>query len=101
MSDILLNDKEISNLILEQKAFPHDYDEKLFQTKYKKGHKEQELTLPRADGSHFKVILRQNQINQLDFSLILGYMPPKTTSLLRLRRYNGKSHEHTTQIKRF
>ena len=99
MADIILNDVEISNLIQERKEFPPNY-EILFQTKDKKGHKEQEITLPRSDGSQFKVILRQNRINLLDFSLILGYMPPKTTALIRLRRYNGKSHQHTNKVEK-
>lgn len=99
MADIILNDMEISNLIKERKEFPRNY-EILFQTKDKKGHREQEIALPRSDGSQFKVILRQNQINLLDFSLILGYMPPKTTALIRLRRYNGKSHQHTNKIEK-
>jgi len=64
MADIILNDAEISNLIKEQKEFPPNY-ETLFQTKDKKGHMEQEIILLRSDGSQFKVILRQNQINQL------------------------------------
>ncbi len=99
MADIILNDVEISNLVQERKEFPRNY-EILFQTKDKKGHREQEIILPRSDGSQFKVILRQNQINQLAFSLILGYMPPKTTALIRLRRYNGKSHYHTNKIEK-
>ena len=44
MADIILNDVEISNLIQEQKEFPPNY-ETLFQTKDKKGHKEQEIIL--------------------------------------------------------
>ncbi len=99
MTNIVLNDKEISELVQERKEFPTDY-EGLFQTRDKKGHKEQELTLPRSDGSQFKVILRQNRINPLDFSLILSYMPPKTTALFRLLRYNGKSHQHTNKIEK-
>ncbi|MBT9159680.1 MAG: hypothetical protein AAGB97_03350 [Dehalococcoidia bacterium] len=97
MADIVLNDVEISNLVQERKEFPSNY-QSLFQTKSKKGHKEQELSLPRTDGSQFKVIWRENRINPLDFSLILAYIPPKTTALFRLRRYNGKSHQHTNKI---
>ena len=68
--------------------------------KEKKGHKEHELTIKRNDGSLFKVILRQNSINVLDFSVILGYIPPKSNLLFRLKRYNGKSHEHTNSIEK-
>ena len=99
MSDITLGDKEISGLLQEKKQFPDNY-ETLFQTKDKKGHKEQEFSIPRGDGSQFKVILRQNQINLLDFSLILGYVPPKKTNVFRLRRYNGKSHQHSNKIEK-
>lgn len=97
MSDIILSDNEISELMEEPKPFPDNY-QNLFQTKSKKGHKEQELLIPRSDGSQFKVILRQNQINHLDFSLILGYVPLKKTTVFRLRRYNGKSHQHSNKI---
>jgi len=99
MVDIVLTDKEISELVQERKKFPTNY-ESLFQTREKKGHKERELTLQRSDSSQFKVILRQNSVNPLDFSLILAYIPPKTTALFRLRRYNGKSHQHTNKIER-
>lgn len=44
------------------------------------------------------MILRQSTFNTLDFSVILGYQLPKSTQLFRLRRYNGRSHEHTNKI---
>jgi len=97
MADINLSDTEILKLIQEKKILPQKY-EVLFQTRDKKGHKEQEIELPRGDGSQFRVILRQNSKNPLDFSLILGYVPPKLNTLFRLRRYNGKSHQHTNKI---
>lgn len=97
MSDIILTDKEIADLMRERKHFPENYQH-LFQTKSKRGHNEQEMSIPRGDGSQFKVLLRQNQINALDFSLILGYVPPKKTTIFRLRRYNGKSHQHSNKI---
>ncbi len=98
--DITFNDSEILRLIQERKAFPKEYHS-LFQMKEKKGHREQELTIKRNDGSSlFKVILRQNRINRLDFSVILGYMPQKSNLVFRLKRYNGKSHEHTNVIEK-
>jgi hypothetical protein len=51
-------------------------------------------------GSSFQIILRKNRINLLDFSVILGYLPELSAQMFRLRRYNGKSHEHTNQIER-
>lgn len=99
MSDITISDKEIASLMQETKQLPDDY-ENIFQTKAKSGHNEKEISIPRGDGSQFKVILRQNQINALDFSLILGYVPAKKTGIFRLRRYNGKSHPHTNRIEK-
>ena len=101
MSDIILSDKDIDVLMREPKPFPENY-QSLFQAKPKRGHNEKEISIARGDGSQFKVILRQNQINAFDFSLILGYVPPKTskTGMFKLRRYNGKSHPHTNTIEK-
>jgi len=99
MSDIKLSDKEIAALISEPKVFPVDYD-RLFEAKERKNHKEREFTIHRADESQFKVIFRQSVLNPLDFSLILGYVPVNSSGLFRLRRYNGKSHEHTNPIEK-
>ena len=99
MADTILNDKEIEALLQEPKRLPDDYVN-IFQTKAKNGHNEKEISIARGDGSQFKIILRQNQINMLDFSLILGYVPAKKTSIFRLKRYNGKSHQHTNKIEK-
>lgn len=96
---VVLNDQEIMQLIQEKKSLPQIYNE-LFQMKEKKGHKERDLILKRDDGSLFKIIVRQNTINVLDFSIILGYIPSGSNEVFRLRRYNGKSHEHTNTIEK-
>ena len=49
-------------------------------------------------GSEFQIIVRQSIINALDFSIILAYSIPKSSVLFRLRRYNGRSHEHTNRV---
>ncbi|MBN2311433.1 MAG: hypothetical protein JXR94_20820 [Candidatus Hydrogenedentes bacterium] len=46
----------------------------------------------------YRVILRQSDFNALDFSVVLAVDVPDTNQLFRLRRYNGKSHEHTNHI---
>lgn len=51
-----------------------------------------------ADGSEFRLILRQCEANPLDFSIILGYRVPNTNEIFRLRRYNGKHGEHTNVL---
>lgn len=48
--------------------------------------------------NEFHVILRKSKFNSLDFSAILGVRAPHSNRVFRLRRYNGKSHEHTNKI---
>jgi hypothetical protein len=93
----ILTDNEITQLIQERKTLPEDYRMKI-QVRSKRGHKERELDLIGVDGSEFRLILRQSVFNPLDFSVILAYRIPQSNQLFRLRRYNGKSHEHTNRI---
>ena len=83
----------------EPKALPDYYSEKL-QLRPKRGHKEREIEVVGESGSEFRLILRQSHFNQLDFSVILAYRPPKSSQLFRLRRYSGKSHEHTNKLEK-
>ena len=93
------SDQEIAALIKEQKPLPRDYRERL-RLRQKRGHKEAELEVRGANGNRFRLILRQSDFNPLDFSIILAVQPPNTNQLFRLRRYNGKSHEHTNLIEK-
>jgi len=93
----IFSDEDISRLIRERKPLPDDYRAKI-QIRPKLGHKERELDIKGADGGDYRLILRQSNINPLDFSIILAYRPPKSNQLFRLQRYNGKSHEHTNPI---
>ncbi len=92
-----LTDTEIAAFIAEAKPLPGDYQQKV-QTRQKRGHRERELDVVGANGSEFRLILRQSSFNPLDFSVILAWLPPQTTSLFRLCRYNGKSHEHSNTL---
>jgi hypothetical protein len=94
---VLLTDKEIAQFLVEPKLLPPNYRHLLI-TKPKRGHKERELVVKGNQEHEFHLILRQNLINTLDFSVILAYAPSETMQLFRLRRYNGKSHEHTNTI---
>lgn len=93
----LLSDKEIAVLLAEPKPLPSDYRSRV-QTKPKRGHRERELDITGAQGSMFRLILRQSSLNPLDFSAILAWLPPQSTTLFRLCRFNGKSHEHTNPL---
>lgn len=92
-----LSDSDITALLAETKPLPEDYQSRL-QLRPKSGHKERELDVTGAAGSDFQLIVRQSLINPLDFSVILGYLMPGSNALFRLRRYNGRSHQHTNRI---
>ena len=96
MADIL-SDQEIRSLLAEKKPLPPDYRAKI-QVRPKRGHKERDLDIKGDNGNDFRVILRQSVFNALDFSIILAFRPAKSSLSFRLRRYNGKSHEHTNLI---
>lgn len=64
----------------------------------KRGHREWDLDVPGSGGSDFRVIVRQSAHNPLDFSVVLTFRPPESNQVFRLRRYNGRSHEHTNRI---
>ncbi len=92
-----LSDSDILVLLAEPKPLPGDYQSRL-QLRPKSGHKERELDVIGAAGSDFQLIVRQSLFNPLDFSVILGYLMPGSNVLFRLRRYNGRSHQHTNRI---
>jgi hypothetical protein len=90
-------DSEIAAFLDEQKLLPSDYQARLILTQ-KRGHKERELQIEGSSGNRFVLMLRLNDFNIFDFSIILGVVSKDTNGVFRLRRYNGKSHEHTNRI---
>src|SRR2546426_7271110 len=94
---VRFTDSEIAALTGEAKPVAQDWRSRI-QLRPKRGHRERDLDLSGASGNAFLLILRQNNINVLDFSLILAVYVPGSNQLFRLRRYNGKSHEHTNHI---
>ena len=91
------SDQEIKSIMEERKSLPVDWRDRI-RLRPKRGHEEQHLELTGDAASEFRLILRQNKINPLDFSIILAVRVPQSNRLFRLWRYNGKSHEHTNQI---
>ncbi|MGH9838325.1 MAG: DUF6978 family protein [Blastocatellia bacterium] len=94
---VQLTDAEIEQLLNDPKPLPADYQKRI-QTKTKGAHKEAELEITSTQGNEFRLVLRQSTLNSLDFSIILIYCFPNSNQLFRLRRYNGKSHEHTNKL---
>ena len=92
-----LTDADIQALISVPKSVAADFRQRVV-PKPKRGHSEVDLDLQGEDGSEFRVVVRRSNINPLDFSLILVYKVPGSSAALRLRRYNGKSHEHSNPL---
>ena len=94
---ISLSDLQIADLLDEPKPLPSNW-ETLMRLKPKRGHYEREIDVAGEAGSSFRLILRRNMVNVLDFSVILAFLDPKSNQVFRLRRHNGRSHEHTNHI---
>jgi len=94
---VTYTDQEIESLVLERKPLPADWRSRARMVP-KRGHQERHLDITGDDGSEFRMILRQSTVNVLDFSIILAVRVPQSSQMFRLRRYNGKSHEHTNHI---
>lgn len=92
-----LTDSEIRAFIEEPKHVPADFRRRLIPRR-KRGHSEADLDVKGDAGSEFRIIVRRSNVNPLDFSVILGYRARESNQVVRLRRYNGKSHEHTNPI---
>jgi len=98
---LFLTDDEIQDLIQRPKQLPSNFRSKLkLKDVANVGHKKANLDLPQDDGSVFRLALRQRTSNPFDFSVILSYSPPNTNATINLRRYNGKSHEHTNNLEK-
>lgn len=91
------SDGAIAGFLNETKMLPADYRTRI-RLKDRRGHKEQALDLKGANGNSYRLILRQSDHNAMDFSVILALVPRDSHQIFRLRRYNGKSHEHTNGI---
>ena len=95
----ILTDEQIKALITEPKPLPKELVGLVpVMRNVKLGHKEAQYDLVGSSGSDFSLIIRQSNINAFDFSVILAYLPSKTNQVFRLKRYNGKSHEHSNRL---
>lgn len=96
---IVLTDAQIAAHISDAKELLVNFLSRAH-PKPKRGHKESELAVTGESGAEYRLIFRLSNINPLDFSAILAVQLPNSTRLFRLRRYNGRSHEHTNRIER-
>lgn len=99
MSAAQLTDEDINTLIQVPKPLPPNY-KRLLRYRAKPAseqHEEAQFDIEASSERTFRVMIRKNLVNPLDFSVILGYIPKERLNILRLRRYNG-IHEHTNKL---
>lgn len=96
---IIFTDEEIQKFLKEPKILPEDYHETL-KLKPRYGHNVASIKINGQDNSKFTISLRQCIQDKFNYSAILGYEIPGTSTIFRLRRYNSKSHEHTNKIEK-
>ena len=96
---IIYSDQEIASLVQEGKILPSGWRNQIH-LRAKRGHHENHLDITGQAGNEFRLILRKSRINNFDFSVILAVRVPRSNQLFRLRRYNGKSHQHTNHIEK-
>lgn len=94
----IISDAQIADLIREAKTTPNGLSPAVKLNEHGK-HKRKEFQVSSASGNEFVVKLRQNTLDVLDYSAILGYRIPQSNVVFRLRRYNGK-HTHTNPIEK-
>lgn len=96
-----LTDDEIDSLVAESKPLPKHWTTRLRpHTKSNRQHAERDLEIQGEAENKFRIIMRQNAINPLDFSIILTFKD-KDGSEFVLRRYNGKhASQHTNRLEK-
>lgn len=85
----VLDDQEIDALIRESKPLPSNWQARLRpRPKQRYQYEERDLQIEGQSGKQFRVIVRRNRQNPLDFSIILVFEDRDGTEY-RLIRYNG------------
>lgn len=90
--EVIYSDQEIAKLIQERKVLPNNWREQIY--------KEGTLDVNGDEGNVFRIIVRQQKLIPLDFSVILAVLIPLSDRVFRLRRYNGWTNPHTNRIER-
>lgn len=95
----ILTDQEIADLIAEPKVMPDNWFSRLeLRDKSHFQHREKEIDIEGSNGNLFRLIIRQNNLNVLDFSIILTLREKDSNIEYNLVRYNGKHpSQHTNK----
>ena len=92
---IIITDEQIKDYIEERKIIPKIFKPSLRSKKFSFEFRQESIG---ALGNVFKIIVRQNKFNPLDFSVIFGVLIGG--KLFRIKRYNGDSHGHINKLEK-
>ncbi len=103
MENFFLTNKEIDDLVNEPKPVGMSTNEFMQKMKRKSGRAASFLqnshAFQRQHGEgEWLLYARINEDNLLDFSCGLGFIPKARNKVFILRRFNGKSHQHTNKL---
>ncbi len=90
--EVMYSDQEIAELMRESKVLPNDWRIQVY--------KHEKLIVEGNNGNTFCIRIRQNNVNPLDFSVILTVCVPLSNQDFRLRRYNGSTSPHNNPIEK-
>ncbi len=96
MMSTIADDETIRRRLDEPK--PEIDPAELIPRKHKRGHLEAGKQVVGADGSKFRLIVRQNRMDVIDFSVILGWEMSSLMRVFKLMRCNGLSHQHRNPL---
>ncbi len=99
MAKIFITDAQIADLLQEEKFLPDGFPGNIA-FKVELGHSRANIPVVSRSGNQYWIKIRQGIENHLDFSVILVFIDLRLNREIRLRRYNGKSHEHTNRIEK-
>lgn len=94
----ILTDEEIGELLQEPKLLERNWETRL-RPRPKSNFKftQRDCEIKGENGHMFRIIIRHNMINPLDFSIILSFQDEDGTEF-NLCRYNGKHPQTYEQI---
>lgn len=92
-------DEEIERLVLEAKPLSFNW-RKEAQAKVTSVDVTQIVICTGEENHNFQLILRQSKLNSPNFCLTLGFFPEGSNELFRIRRYDGKYHQHSNPIEK-
>lgn len=97
----VLTDSEIDALLAEKKPLPDNWVMRLRpRPKSNQSYKHRSLELEGEEGHTFRIILRQNELHQFDFSIVLMFVDVDGPEY-RLVRLNGRhSSQHTNKLEK-